>query len=187
MRSRKARQRARQASGRKGQFSEKEKHHALELYVAGMSRAAVSKAIGCSVESVRIWHRKAEAEGTLPNAPRGKKKEVQKRPKLQDRTLDLEVGSENETEAGTAMIAVPASPTVASLYTPHDNGQGLGKHEEQAILDYRPTCCRPSRITQPTPGQGRRSPRHHLHTARLPSRCEGRHQSHRGSWVHRRR
>lgn len=137
MRSRKARQRAKQARQRKGQFSEKEKHHALELYVAGMSRAAVSKAIGCSVESVRIWHRKAEAEGTVPKAPRGEKKEVQKRPKLQDQTLGLEVESESEDEAGTAMIAVPASPTGTSLYTPHDNGQGLGKHEEQAILDYK--------------------------------------------------
>ena len=137
MRSRKARQRSKQASRRKGQFSEKEKHHALELYVAGMSRAAVSKAIGCSVESVRIWHRKAEAEGTLPKAPGVKKKEVQKRPKLQDRTLGLEVGSENGGGPETAMVAVATSPTVASLYTPHDNGQGLGKHEEQAILDYK--------------------------------------------------
>ena len=137
MRSRKARQRAKQGSQSKRQFSEKEKRHALELYVAGMSRAAVSKAIGCSVESVRLWHRKAEADGTIPKAPRGKNKEEQKRPTLQDRTLSLEVESESEAEAGTAMVAVPAGPTVASLYTPHDNGQGLGKHEEQAILDYK--------------------------------------------------
>ena len=140
MRSRKAKKRQRTEQGRreKRQFSSQERYQALELYVAGMSRAAVAEAIGCSVESVRLWHRKAEAEGTLPEAPSGKKNKVKpSRPRPQDLSLPLEAANESDGPAETSMVASSASPGAPSVYTPQDPGQGLGKHEEQEILDYK--------------------------------------------------
>jgi transposase len=54
------------AEEQRRQYTEKEREHALTLVVSGMARTDVAAAIGCSTESVRLWYRKAEAEGTLP-------------------------------------------------------------------------------------------------------------------------
>ncbi len=129
----------RKAKGKRRRFSEKERRSALELCVAGMSRPDVSAAIGCSPESVRVWYKKAKAAGTLPEAPGGIEKGAeQERLSTAQEVVDPDdLAESDEQRCGATMVPVPASTSGRSIYTPRDPGQGLGRHEEEAILEYK--------------------------------------------------
>ena len=99
------------------QFTEDEKEEALQLAASGVARSEIAKAIGCSCESVRLWVRAAEQDGSMPGASAEPDAPIEAKAKESDAT---------ESGAGTC-----------SIYTPRDPGQGLGEHEEGAILEIK--------------------------------------------------
>jgi Transposase len=97
-------------------YSDRQRIESLKLIAAGMSRRQVAETIGATVETLRLWVKKAEAQGTMPaamvaTAAGG----VPGRPAL-------ETPTEDDTE--------PPSPFAA-----RDPGQGLAPAEEQAIIE----------------------------------------------------
>ncbi|MBU1228316.1 MAG: DDE-type integrase/transposase/recombinase [Actinobacteria bacterium] len=127
-----------QRKGTRRRYSAKERRQALELVVAGMSRPDVAEAIGCSVESVRVWYKAAEAKGTLPEPP-GNNTRIKERKEANGAKEAAELAGANEgkQEVGGAMVPVRTKSSGQSIYTPRDPGQGLGLHEEEAILEYK--------------------------------------------------
>ena len=120
------------------QYTEKEREHALTLVVSGMARTDVAAAIGCSTESIRLWYRKAEAEGRLPV--------VEGTARTAAVARDAEVGDDEdraeEAVAGepveeSAVVPANASPSARSIYAPRDPGQGLAEYEVEKILEYK--------------------------------------------------
>lgn len=124
-------------------YSEGERTHALKLIVSGMVRQDVADAVGCSTESLRLWYRKAKAEGNLPVVPlRGREGGGSGAASETADAGDGEGGSggcdDGEQRAGGSVIAPKkASAPDRSVYVPRDPGQGLGEHEVDAILQYK--------------------------------------------------
>lgn len=85
------------------------REHALLLLASGMKRREVAEEIGVSTESLRIWRKRAEKEGTMPEPPR----------------------ADPQVE--------PSSPPPPSMpqRAPKDPGNGLGAHEVEAILSLK--------------------------------------------------
>ncbi|MBW2464218.1 MAG: transposase family protein [Deltaproteobacteria bacterium] len=118
-------------------FTESERRHALKLIVSGMAREAVADAVGCSTESLRLWHRKAKAEGKLPVVAlrgRGGSGAASETDEAGDVDGDSADGGQ---DAGGAVEATKAGTSDRSVYAPRDPGQGLGEHEVDAILQYK--------------------------------------------------
>ncbi len=121
------------------QYTEEERQHALKLMVSGMERTNVASAIGCCTESLRLWYRKAEAEGTLPIVAGAARAEAAAR------EAEIVVDDEDRAEGATAgepgepgaIVPVSSSPSARSVYTPRDPGQGLAEHEVDKILEYK--------------------------------------------------
>jgi transposase InsO family protein len=86
------------------------RQHALLLVASGMKAVEVARRIGVSHEALRLWRRRAEAEGTMPEAP----------------------GTDAESRVATERPR-PALPQRA----PKDPGAGLSAHEVEAILELK--------------------------------------------------
>jgi putative transposase len=125
-------------------YSEEERTHALKLIVSGMARTDVAEAVGCSTESLRLWFNKAKADGKLPSVPiRGRSDSggvsgSSEQPKDASAEGERDDDGVRDSDEGRG-TAVPskAKGSNTSLYAPRDPGQGLGQHEEQAILEYK--------------------------------------------------
>jgi len=119
-------------------YTNEERRHALTLLVSGMSRSEVAEVVGCTTESVRRWLRKAEAEGTLPEPPaKGKRAgPVGKRDAQEEGEVVAEKGGGCPSDCASSLPSENGH-LGSSLYAPQDPGQGLGRHEEEAILEYK--------------------------------------------------
>jgi len=92
-----------------GRFPPEVREHALLLVASGMKRVDVARQIGGTTESLRNWVKAARADGTMPEPP-------------------LPDPAPKQT--------VPLEPSVPQR-APIDSGQGLGAHEEAAVLEYK--------------------------------------------------
>jgi transposase InsO family protein/transposase-like protein len=101
-------------------FSKDEKDEALKLIANGMKKGDVANKIGTTTESLLRWEKKAKADGTMPQPLQTQKSN--------DTGGDTEEGKET-TSKGEQVIRSP--------YAPHDPGQGLADHEQEAILDLK--------------------------------------------------
>jgi putative transposase len=90
-------------------FPPEVRDHALLLVASGMKRVEVARVIGGTTESLRNWVKAAREDGTMPEPP-------------------LPDPAQKET--------VPPEPDVPQR-APIDPGQGLGAHEEAAVLEYK--------------------------------------------------
>ena len=52
-----------------GRSTPEERQHALMLLASGMKAREVASSVGRSYEAIRLWRKKAEAEGTMPVPP----------------------------------------------------------------------------------------------------------------------
>lgn len=89
------------------------RRHALGMVASGIRPRLVARQIGVTSEALRLWRRKAEAEGTMPTA-----------------------ASEPPADA-QAPPTVPVTNPVHADTAPHDPGQGLSTAEVEAILDLK--------------------------------------------------
>lgn len=130
---------ARQRGGeRRKPYTEAEREHALKLAVSGMARGDVAEAIGCCTESVRLWYRKAEAEGTLPVVEgAARAAAVALEAEVDDDEDRAEGADEGEAVESAAIVPVSATPSARSVYAPRDPGQGLAGYEVEKILEYK--------------------------------------------------
>jgi putative transposase len=120
-------------------FSERQRTDALKLIVSGMGRKDVAGAVGCSTESLRLWYRKAKAEGKLPVGPVPGRDRSGSGAAVETEEADEDDGEGTEARPsgrGRA-TAVAGSTGNGSVYVPRDPGQGLGEHEVEAILEYK--------------------------------------------------
>jgi len=126
-------------------YSEGERTHALKLIVSGMARTEVAEAVGCSTESLRLWFNKAKADGKLPSVPiRGRRdgggvggSSAQPKDGSDEGERDDDGVRDGDDDGQGTAAASRATGSNTSLYTPRDPGQGLGQHEEEAILEYK--------------------------------------------------
>lgn len=121
-------------------FSERQRRDALKLIVSGMARKDVAEAVGCSTESLRLWYRKAKAEGKLPVGPvpgRGRSGSGAAVETDEAGDDDAEGEGRRPTGPGRTTTAGEGGTGAGSVYTPRDPGQGLGAHEVDAILEYK--------------------------------------------------
>jgi transposase InsO family protein len=140
-----ARRRGRGRGRRKGKkreqryYGEGERKHALKLIVSGMARKDVAEAMGCSTESLRLWYRKAEAEGKLPTVPLRARDGGGSGAASKDYDDDAGGGSDDGQGQGDGSggEATETGTSGRSVYAPRDPGQGLGAHEVDAILEYK--------------------------------------------------
>jgi putative transposase len=97
-------------------YTDKQRIESLKLISAGMSRRQVAETIGATVETLRLWVKKAEAQGTMPAAMvAAATGGVTARPALETPTED---------DSGQQ-----------SPFAARDPGQGLAPAEEQAIIE----------------------------------------------------
>ncbi|MFC1482506.1 IS3 family transposase [Myxococcota bacterium] len=121
---RRAKSRRRDRRGRR--YTDDQRHEALKLIAAGMARHQVAKTIGATTETLRLWVRKAEAQGTMPASPRA--------------TVGAAVSTALAPVApsGTGVEAgAEAGSKQRSPFTPQDPGQGLAPQEQEAILEVK--------------------------------------------------
>ena len=90
-------------------FPEEVREHALLLVASGMKRTDVARRIGGTTEALRKWVNAAREKGTMPKVP-------------------LPEPAANEKD--------PPAPEVPQR-APADPGQGLGSHEEAAVLELK--------------------------------------------------
>ncbi|MBI4701798.1 MAG: transposase, partial [Deltaproteobacteria bacterium] len=106
-----------------------EQQRALELIVAGLDRAAVAQASGCTTESLRRWYNAAKAAGTLPqpsaHGPAGKA------PRPPSAAMAVAPVLAPEAAVQPSDVGAPASSA------PKDPGYGLADYEVAAILDLK--------------------------------------------------
>lgn len=122
----------RKKSSRRGRrYSADQRAEALKLIAAGMSRGQVAKAIGATTETLRLWVKQAEAQGTMP-APAATAAATTAAAPATKSAEDSSVG-EAEAGCGSGPGAVAVSEG-RSPYAPHDPGQGLAPEEQEAIL-----------------------------------------------------
>lgn len=100
-------------------YSDEQREEALRLIAAGMKRSQVAKAIGASTETLRLWVKKAKANGTMPAAPSG--------------SAGKAAGGAHRPSDGNQASVPPAPSPLAA----HDPGQGLGPEEQEAILELK--------------------------------------------------
>lgn len=112
------------AARRQGQRRSPEvRQQALERVADGMRPSEVARSLGISGETLRLWRRRAEAEGTVPEASRpGEADATEER--VEPEPIELE-SNEPEPDPGPAP------------HSTRDPGQGLGQHEVDAILDWK--------------------------------------------------
>ena len=92
-------------------YTDRQRIESLKLIAAGMSRQQVAATIGATVETLRLWVKKAEAQGTMPAAMvAAATGGVPGRPAL-------ETPTEDDTEQPSPFVA-------------RDPGQGLAPAEE---------------------------------------------------------
>jgi transposase InsO family protein len=116
-------------SSRRGRrYTAEQKESALQLVASGMPRSQVVKTIGASTETLRLWIKKAEADGTMP-APSSPTA-----PSQQSGDTDASAGP---ATAQGATEAVEADACSRSPFAPRDPGQGLATDEQEAILDVK--------------------------------------------------
>lgn len=96
-----------------------ERQHALLLLASGMKAKEVAASVGRSYESIRLWRRRAEKEGTMPAA------------------APDDPASTTIPAPATQPPSPPASPPSLPQRAPKDPGSGLGAHEVDAILDLK--------------------------------------------------
>ena len=122
----------RKAKGLQGRrFTKAQKQHALELVASGMTREAVAKAVGTTVESVRRWVGEAEGSGTMPPTQSESLSEGHEE-QSRDGAVE-EAKDEGMRKPGRAKSAEKPR----SLYAPKDPGQGLSSAEQAAILELK--------------------------------------------------
>lgn len=114
----------RNARSRGWRYTDEQRQEALKLIAAGMTRPQVAKAIGATTETLRLWVKKAEAQGTMPAPPSAAKKGSSDVPG---------VNADDQDATGAA----EESSSSRSSCVPHDPGQGLGAEEQEAILDQK--------------------------------------------------
>jgi transposase InsO family protein len=100
------------------------------MVAAGIQRVAVAEAVGTTTESIRVWVKRAIANGTMPAPPAA-------RPKLRDAAA-LPKGQQ-EAPGPREQVAPVLSKSEAkrSPYAPRDPANGLGEHETAAILELK--------------------------------------------------
>ena len=112
------------SSARRGRFTAEDRKHAIGLVASGMKRAQVARELGASQETIRLWVRAAEADGSMPTPTRS-------------------VGATSKATKGATSPPVSTtsapfdSPPAKSLYAPRDPGQGLSDVETAAILELK--------------------------------------------------
>jgi len=121
-RQKKKRQSKKSRRGRR--YTDEQREEALKLIVSGMKRSKVAKAIGASTETLRLWLKKAEAEGSMPAPPA---------------SLSQQDPAESSQQAGAQDMKklAEAEASSRSPYAPHDPGQGLSPEEQDAILEVK--------------------------------------------------
>lgn len=99
-------------------YTDRQRIESLKLIAAGMSRQQVAATIGATVETLRLWVKKAEAQGSMPAAMVATVTGgVPGRPALE---------TPNEDNSGQP-----------SPFAARDPGQGLSPAEEQAIIEQK--------------------------------------------------
>ena len=104
-------------------YTPAQKARALALVASGKARAEISKEIGASEESIRLWLKRAKAEGTFPSV-------------------------ESADGSATGRKSVPPDPSPQASPSPqddpppistapHDPAHGLSADEVDAILEYK--------------------------------------------------
>ncbi len=113
-----------QRRSRRGRrYSDEQREEALKLIAAGMLRSQVAKTVGATTETLRLWAKKANAQGTMPAPPSAASRRGTDAPDVQ--------GDDDAT------VAAGAGLESRSAFTPHDPGQGLGAEEQEAILEQK--------------------------------------------------
>jgi RNA-directed DNA polymerase len=103
----------------------------LQLIASGMPRAQVAKTIGATTETLRLWVKRAEAQGTMPSAAAAPAKAAST---SVAQSTDNERKGEAEPGDGAGAEGAGAVTEGRSPYAPRDPGQGLAPEEQEAIL-----------------------------------------------------
>jgi transposase InsO family protein len=101
-------------------FTEEQRSQAVSLVDSGMTREQIAMTVGCTVESLRRWVKRAGPRDLAP-APQPRKSS----------------NREVTIAAAPAEIAVAASNPPRSPYAPLDPAQALSEHEVAAILELK--------------------------------------------------
>lgn len=101
-------------------FTEEQRSQALSLVDAGMARAQIAKTIGCTVESLRRWVKRAQAQDEAPT------------PQPQNSSNRQATIAIPPAKAAFETSKPPRSP-----YAPLDPAQALAEHEVAAILELK--------------------------------------------------
>lgn len=118
---------AQPAKGRR--FTAKQKEAALALVAAGvLPRATIAEMMGTTVESIRRWV--IESDNT-------EDKHKAKEPSEEVAEAALAATAAATPSSRKEAAASSSSKDKPSLYAPKDPGQGLGDHEEAAILELK--------------------------------------------------
>jgi transposase InsO family protein len=119
---------------RRRQFRLDERKRALEDLVAGSAPREVASRLGCCCETLRLWKKAAEADGTMPK-PKEPPPVTTKRRKA---VVPVASASTNggDVAAVVQQAIVPTVPTAIAPVVPISSSQ-LGAAEVEAILRYK--------------------------------------------------
>lgn len=127
---------------RRRQFRADERKRALEDLAAGRPPYEVAAGLGCCCETLRLWKKAAEADGTMPvptSPPASSRKRLTTRGKPASPMAVGAVGATAGTAQAIVPAIVPATPATQKVLAPVAalGASQLGAAEVEAILRYK--------------------------------------------------
>ena len=104
-------------------YTPAQKARALALIASGKTRAEISREIGASAESIRLWLKRAKAEGRFPSV------------EPTDTSAECREPTPLDPSPPATSLAQKDPPPISTA--PHDPAHGLSADEVDAILEYK--------------------------------------------------